>query len=478
MADDDLVEKSDLTPQEIRLIACAAKGASWEPEPVDGETPDMNASGEANWHENRTLRAEVLRCLLIGDIWPGHVAPWHIDPHGVRINGASINGKFSLRGAVLDRALFLFRCRFDARPDLGRAETRTLSFAGSHLPHGIGANSVIVKGALHLRDGFKAGNEVNLIRATIDGQFDCENGSFENAGGKALSLDAAIIGADVFLHSGFKALGAVSLIRATINGQLACTKGNFQNPGNTALDLDSVTVGADVFLDGGLNAVGKVDLIGAKIDGDLRIRNSSFANPDGDAINLTLAEIGAGLFLTGLRAKSGSGPGLVGRLRLDQARCRTFCDDRQSWPENGKLTLDGFVYERFDNSEIGWRTRREWLERQDPEHLGKRFRPQPWTQAIAVLRAMGHDDDARELGLRREIARARSSSVGFFGTLWLYLLRAIVGNGYKPWRAVGWSAAFLLIGWFVFSAAAMQGYIAPRDGNVRVSDGWKKNHAL
>jgi len=50
----------------------------------------------------------------------------------------------------------------------------------------------------------------------------------------------------------------------------------------------------------------------------------------------------------------------------------------------------------------------------------------------------------------------------------------MLGYGYRPWRAVGWSAAFIALAWWVFASAASLGYMAPRDGNVRVSPEW--NH--
>jgi hypothetical protein len=173
---------------------------------------------------------------------------------------------------------------------------------------------------------------------------------------------------------------------------------------------------------------------------------------------------------------------------LSQAKARAYSDDESSWAEDGRLVLDGFVWERFHECDTSWPTRYAWLRRQPGRHLGlartgvastrdgpkpagsppgsSSFRPQPWLQTVKVLRDMGHDDDARELAMLREIMRAQSAGTRWHIKLWLHLLRVTIGNGYKPQRALYWSLGFFLLGWLVFAAAADLGFMAPRDGGV------------
>jgi hypothetical protein len=53
-------------------------------------------------------------------------------------------------------------------------------------------------------------------------------------------------------------------------------------------------------------------------------------------------------------------------------------------------------------------TRKRWLDRQPPDHLGLNFRPQPFRQLIKVYRDMGHDGHAREIAKFKERRRYRS----------------------------------------------------------------------
>jgi hypothetical protein len=559
MADTD----NKLTPQEERLIACAARGDVWTPEAEGEEEPDLDPANATGWNANRTLRAAVIRCLASGEIWPGKTAPPPVGPKGLQIDGARITGDLDLEGVTIDCRIALSRCALDGDVTLVDAQARTISFVGSLLAQGCNAQRLHTRGNLHLRGGFTAKGAVDLAGAKIDGQLacskgsfenekgialnadgitvggdvflsdgfaakgkvilrgakvegqlacdngsflnvggtaldadsitvnadvflrngfatkgavilrgakiegqlNCSNGSFENADGTALNANAIIVGADVFLHDGFAAEGEVNLIGAKIEGQLSCINGSFENAGGTALNADAISVGADVFLCGGFAVKGVVNFCSAFIGGNFLCGTAVFDNPLSDAINLTMAEIGACLFITGLSRSNGE-PGMEGRLVLAQTTCRTYCDDERSWPDKGKLVLDGFTYQRFHACATDWQTRLKWLQRQPADHLKDRFHPQPWTQAAKVLREMGHDDDARELAMRREIARARSTGLRWHEKLWLGFLRLTIGNGYKPHWALVWSAGFFAIGWLTFAAAANLGFMAPRDGTV------------
>jgi hypothetical protein len=336
----------------------------------------------------------------------------------------------------------------------------------------LNADEITVAASVFLRDGFSAKGEVNLRGSRINGQLNCAKGRFDNPSGKALTADAIKVRDSVFLSNGFVAMGEVNLVRATIEGQFSCTGGTFDNAGSRAIDADAITVAADVFLRLGFVVRGEVNFRRASVNGNMQCEGGSFANEGGDAFDLSLAKIGGGLFLNDLKIPESGSRAIEGRLLLSQTRCRTYRDDPQSWPAPGKLVLDGFTYDRFDDCATDWKIRRAWLERQDKDHLNGSFRPQPWTHAIDVLRTMGHESDAKELAICREIARSRSQSTKAFLKFWYFLLWLFVGYGYRPWRAVWWSAAFIAIAWWVFASAASLGYMAPRDGNVRVTPEW------
>lgn len=515
-----------LTPQEERLVACAAKGEWWEPLPEDGKAPDMDPANGDSWDKSRTIRADVIRCLAAGENWPGHAA-WIISAKGLRIRGARIVGPFDLQGTIVSRTLWFQRCAFDERIDFSDSEMRTVSLAGTLLRNGLTADRTSIKGSLQLRSGFCAAGGVFLRGAKIDGQLSCFKGTFENAKGVALTCASITVDANVLLNNGFRSIGGVDLSGAKIKGLLSCSDGVFENEKGAALDANAMTVGTDVLLTGefrakggvnlrgaqigglldcsngtfenvnnsalhcyminvgsdvflrnGFNANGKVNLYRARIAGNLRCEEGTFHNTNGDALVLTLAEIGAGLFLRKLKFVEDDKRGFFGQLVLSQTTCKVYSDDSSSWPKKGALMLDGFTYERFHECATDWKTRKEWLELQNSSCLTDSFRPQPWTQAVKVLREMGHDSDARELAFVREIARAKSRRAQIHLRAWSWLLQYTIGFGYKPHRALFWSLGLILFGWFVFATAANLGFMAPRDGSVQAYLAGAPGHPL
>lgn len=494
-----------LTPQEARLVQCATAGEWWTPESAEWTEFDADPAYAYGWNQDRTIRAKLIRCLVTGDPWPGCKESWAVHSKGLMALGARIQGPLDLEGAILETTLWLHDCAFTGPIILMDAKCRTISLQRSHLPFGLSATRMQAKGAVNLsavmtqgeihltgariedqlvcdgghfenasgtaingnamivgasvffRDSFIAKGQVNLLRAKIEGQLSCRGGRFENPGGRALNGSAMTVSADMFLSDGFSAAGEVRLVRARIDGQLSCEGGHFENPGNCALDGDAMAVGTDLFLRDGFSAKGKVDFTKATIGGGLQCIDATFDHETGDALNLALSNVGA-LILKRFRA-------LNGRVVLEQAKCRTYSDDSSARPAQGKLVLDGFAYERFHDC-TKYDDRLAWLRLQPDDHLKTSFRPQPWTQAIKVLRDMGHDDNARDLAIEREIARSASTEIGQTRRVWLWLQRYTTGFGYRPQYALVWSLAVFLTSWLVFATAANLGFMAPRDGSV------------
>jgi hypothetical protein len=77
-------------------------------------------------------------------------------------------------------------------------------------------------------------------------------------------------------------------------------------------------------------------------------------------------------------------------------------DDEPSWPGQGSLDLDGFVYGGFFGGPTDAPTRLRWLDRQG------QFKPQPYRQLAKVLRELGDDEGAKRVLLERE-GRARAA---------------------------------------------------------------------
>jgi hypothetical protein len=93
---------SELAPLEEEMVACAAAG-----ELVDCGGGRFSLAAMQAWGPERTVRAAVLRHLLIGRDWPA-------DARGVRLRGIRIGGPPDLEAAVLHCPLYLDSCFLDA----------------------------------------------------------------------------------------------------------------------------------------------------------------------------------------------------------------------------------------------------------------------------------------------------------------------------------------------------------------------------
>ena len=116
------------TPLEQEMIDAAAAGKR-----VDRGKGPFSLTEMRAWGEDRTVRAEVLRCLLAG---PGKVAA-----KGVRLRGIKIKGKLDLQAVTLRFPLRLESCYVEGpRPDFSFAAVSLLEFKHCHLA-GLAAES-------------------------------------------------------------------------------------------------------------------------------------------------------------------------------------------------------------------------------------------------------------------------------------------------------------------------------------------------
>ena len=192
----------DLTPLEEEMVAGAAAG-----ELVDrGEGPFTLAEMQA-WAEERTVRAAVLRHLLIAGQWP-------VDAKGVRLRGVRISGLLDLEAAALRCPLWLDCCYLDADEPvcLDYATASRLTLTGCQLAGLTG--EMLTARALDLsRSTLSA--LLRLADADITGPLSCSGAQLTGSDddGNALVADGIKVGGGVFLDDGFTAAGAVRLSR-------------------------------------------------------------------------------------------------------------------------------------------------------------------------------------------------------------------------------------------------------------------------
>jgi hypothetical protein len=157
------------------------------------------------------------------------------------------------------------------------------------------------------------------------------------------------------------------------------------------------------------------------------------------------------------------------KLDLRQAKVGTLLNSEHSWPSQGKLYVDGFVYDQIDgrarpsdDKKIEDRVRPtskvqlRWLQLQPKGQ----FLSQPFEQLAGVLRKMGLDEDARAVMIAKNQEHALYVHwrpewlwYGFFGQ--------VIGYGYSPWRAFFISLAVIVIGWWLFRRCYRRGLVTP-----------------
>ena len=436
--------------------------------------------------EDRVIRTGFLRALILGRI-KGHM------PHekGVRVRGAYLRGDnpdgeethgLDLEGCDLPGDLGLFACRIPDHLLLRSASLRNLFLNASHLGAGLGADGLRATGGVFLR-GLVAKGEVRLLGAKLGGDLSC-NGARLTAGeaGRALNADGLEATGAVFLK-GLEAKGEVQLLGAKLGGDLDCA-GARLTAGETgmALKADGLEATGTVFLRG-LEATGEVRLPGAKLGGDLDCngaRLTAAKSPQtgerGKALNLQGARVTGVLFLR-------DGATVSGVLVLTEADIGTIVDDPGCWPKAGDLVVDGCRYGAFvGGSPVDARRRIDWLLLQPKSHLDSDFRPQPWEECARVLRAMGHEADARAVLIEKEkrqrkarrdrLRREHLYEDAAWFSFWDALMGITTRYGRQPLLAFAWLAGLILLGLGVFEGARNAEALKPNDSIALRSAEW------
>lgn len=442
---------------------------------------------------SRTIRAGIIRYLLMGGC-----EDLRCHEKGVQVRGALIPDKLDIEGCDSDRSLTLFRCRFERPLVLMNAQLRGVFLDGAHCP-GIFASGLNLRESMHLCGGFRSTGEVQLLRAAIGGNLVCNDGTFQNGGGYALSADGAAIDGDVFMQRRFHAFGEVRLLGAQIGGDLACDQARFQRGNGHALSADGLKVSGSVYLRNQFRSNGVVQFSGAEIGGALSIESASLQNMGGYALYIGNAKIVGPLVWRG-------GNNASGKVLLAGAICAELNDEFTDWPEAaGSLSLNQFTYGSIGgHGAVDAETRLKWLALND---VSRGFRPQPYQHLAKVLREMGHAEDARKVMVEKEKLQRADRLVRLekrlgalqptdrmpddqyvaqtthvnrhqlkFDLWWLpkwdRLFRRLVGYGYYPFNSFWFGLGLFLFAAALFSMTWHSGAFAPNSPVILISEEW------
>jgi hypothetical protein len=344
----------------------------------------------------------------------------------------------------------------------------SLRLAGAEIKVARGTRTPYYDRALHL-DGSEISGDIEATSLRVPvGQVRLAD---VIVGGNVLALNTEFLhrGRDAFSARRTKIAGNLHLTDATMQGTLRLqgieVGGSVKlygtritNPGvrgNTSFSVDVRTarIGRDLVLtennDRPFQAEGGVNLDGATVTRRVDFRGAVLGSLARDGIALDASDVRADEFLLTPRDPP------AGRVILRRAHCGTLGDNETFWAARGGIELEDF---RYDALKVA-------IKLDDDRALDRRidllrnaldgYRPGPYDQLAATLRASGNEEHASTVSLKKQQFRYDALAQGFkvFGPgvrLWSWLQRSMVGYGYRPVRALGWLLMLLVIGslWF------------------------------
>jgi len=421
------VEITNLTPAERRV---------WRAFPFDegvdfregaDDDPDDDPQDGGSWGPERTIRAEVLRALLLdGPTRDGEVA-------GLKVRGARITGELRLKYGVVEHAVRLRSCHFERTPQLYGARLRVLVLSGSALP-GLTAGALHTEGVLRM-SRCRVTGPIRLAGAQITGGFFLDAarlGSPDNRREEpVLQLNHAAVGADIRAE-GLVAHGRIRLDETTVTGQVNLDDSELHAPGGTALQAEKLSVGNDLRAMR-LRTHGRVNLSGARVPGHLSFVYARLSAPGGQALRASSCVIGE-LWLR--EAARIEGDVNLRRSQIDLLHIRP-----EVWPD--RVRIDGLGY-RSLAPHLPAEERLPLLEREKEGYL-----PASYEQLATAYRTAGDEAAARTVQLAK--LRRHRRTLPRYARAWGHLQDVTVGYGFRPLRAAGWLVALLLTGTLAFA---------------------------
>lgn len=417
------VRRSELSPAERRVWKAFARG-----EEVDfRDSPGEDASSGASWGPERTVRASVLRALLLdGPRDDGEIA-------ALRVSGARIAGTLNLRYATVDHAIRLWGCHFERVPNVYGCHFRQLNLSESYLP-GLEAATIRVAGVLRLTDCVIPG-PVELGGAQIDGVLFMERARLgepgRGDGRDTLHINHSTFRDDVWAPD-LTAHGLITMVGARISGTLNLEEAVLSNPGHTVLHGEMASIAND-FRARKIRTDGRVNLRGTSVGGQINFAHARLSNPGGIALRASGCDIGEIWFR--------EAEPIVGEVSLRRSSLRLLNIPPEVWPET--VSLDGLSYTSL-TPRLPARPRIEVFQRDEAGYV-----PHSYEQLAAFYRRIGDEKAARNVQIAKQ--RHYRRTLPWYGRVWGLLQDWAVGYGYRPLRAAGWLVALWAVGVVTFS---------------------------
>ncbi|MGW0731425.1 membrane-associated oxidoreductase [Streptomyces sp. NPDC002851] len=413
---------NDLTQTELRVWQAFPKGVCVDFRTADGEgaADASDAAQGADWGPERTVRAEVLRALLLnGPLEDGEIP-------ALKLAGARITGLLDLAYGTIDHAIRLSDCFFENAPLLYASRLRQLNLSGSALP-GLAAATVQVESMVQLT-GCRFRGAVRLGGARIDGALFLDGCAITppDTEEPALGLGHATIGDNLFAP-GLRTHGGVLLSGASIDGLVTLDDARLSHPDCAALDAQTLVVGSDLRLRR-VHVQGWIGLRGARVAGRLDLSYARLSNPGDTAVRASSCTIGE-LWLR-------RGPVIEGTLNLRRAQIDVLFLEPEVLPD--RVLFNGLGYTTLTPHEPAER-RLPMLDRE-----GEGYLPHNYEQLTAAYLRVGDDHAARVVQLAKLRRHRRTLSMP--GRAWGHLQEVTVGYGFRPVLACVWLLSLLSVG--------------------------------
>ncbi|WP_353945421.1 hypothetical protein ABII15_30180 [Streptomyces sp. HUAS MG91] len=372
-------------------------------------------------------------------------------------------GPLELRGCVVPGGVRLERAR--AETDVVVSESVLGPAADGAALAGAG---LMVTGVLDLT-GVRASGVVQLGGARIAGPVRMTDAAIRVPGADAVVLDRAVLG-DRLMARRLVVEGGLRMFNADVAGGVQLTGARLDRPDGIVFGASGASVRGAVWCSEPFTARGEVRLAGAELRTRLDLTGARLGHPGG-AVALRLDRMSASdVGLEGLHVASGSvsAAGIHVRdtldLRVDrvtdldlaQGTVGMLLDDPAHWPD--RTGLAGLTYGSL-HPLLPAPARLGWLAR-DPSAEAA---TQPYAQLAQHYVSLGLPLDARRIRYASQV-RHRAGLRGM-ARLWEGLLQVTVGFGFRPWRALGWLAALVVVGTAVFGRfppTALEPEKAPR----------------
>src|SRR5208337_3289654 len=404
-----------------------------------------------------------IRATLIEWLAVDHAAIARIHPSGIRVLGARVVGPLDLSYVHVPFAIMMIQCSIPKQIRLAATEIPRLDLDGSYTGE-IFAPDMRVAGSLFFGDdghdygSFQADGEIDISGGKVDGDLVFDHGHFRHSKAAfnpfltplkvAIDADGIEVKHSIGMCCGAESDGAVVLNQSAIGGDLTFPGGRFVNPNNTSIAASLVRIGGSVILGvepfGDFQSDGAVEFLGTHIAGVFLISSGKFAGKTTER---------HGLFAGGLEVNGSFGTQNTdlqngATLDLSGASVLGMNDDERSWPQAGKLLIDGLTYTGFGLVKNA-RSRLRWVSLQ-PE-----FHPQPYRELAKVLRANGDDAGAVSVLSAEQDARYQNSYL--LRRIWAGFLKTTVGYGHEPLLTIVWASMVVLLGWLMVTIGARAG---------------------